>query len=133
MSLGFWPVFERRLEAASFQGLGEVLASNCETLHKIAKLANLTPFAAFADNRPIPDDFAGDPDELAEAMGEWTDWFEAAEGQTAMRDLANHIKADRSAAARLDGAEQVVAELEELAQVLGAAAAEGVRFRLELF
>lgn len=133
MSLGIWPVFDRELQSTKFQALGEVLASNYEALDKIAKSAKLTPFTAFADNRPIPDDFTGDPDELAEVMGEWTEWFDAAEGQAVMRALADHIKTNPKAAKRLDEPAEVVAELEELARVLGAAAAGGTRFRLEMF
>lgn len=133
MSLGVWPVLERKLVGTSFQAPGEVLASNFEALDKIAGSAKLTPFTSFADNRPIPDDFAGDPDDLAEVMGEWTEWFDAADGQAAMQALADHIKVNRGAATRLESPASVVAELEELARVLAVAAAEGVRFRLELF
>jgi hypothetical protein len=132
MSLGIYPIFEPKLKGTEFDALGEILAANFEALDKIAQSAKLTPFTAFADNRPIPEDFDGDPDELAEVMGEWTEWFDPAEGQAAMRALADHIKASPKAAKRLDEPAEVMEELEEMARVLGAAAAQGIRFRLEM-
>lgn len=132
MSLGIYPVFESKLKGTKFGALGEVLAANFEKLDKIARSARLTPFTAFADNRPIPDDFDGDPDELAEVTGEWTEWFDAAEGQAAIQALADHVRASAKAAKRLDGADRVVEELGEMARVLGVAAKQGVRFRLQM-
>jgi hypothetical protein len=132
MSLGIYPVFEPKLTGTAFDALGEVLASNFEALDKIARSAKLTPFTAFADNRPVPDDFDGDPDELAAVLGEWTEWFDPAEGREAMQALAGHIKTSPKAAKRLGGADEVVAELEEMARVLGVAAAQGARFRLQM-
>ena len=84
---------------------------------KIARSAKLTPFTAFADNRPVPDDFDGDLDELTELMGERTEWFDPAEGQAAMRALAGHIKASPKAAMRLDEPAEVIAELGKMARV----------------
>jgi hypothetical protein len=132
MSLGIYPVFEPMLKGTKFDSLGEVLAANFETLDKIARSAKLTPFTAFADNRPIPYDFHGDADELAELMGEWTEWFDPADGRAAMQALADHIKASARAAERLDAPGEVIAELEEMARVLRAASAQGVKFRLQM-
>jgi hypothetical protein len=132
MSLGIYPVFQPKLKGTTFDALGEVLAANFETLDKIARTAKLTPFTAFADNRPVPEDFDGDPDELDEVMGEWTEWFEAADGHAAMQALADHIRANAKAAKRLDEPDGVVEELTEMARVLGVAAKQGVRFRLQM-
>jgi hypothetical protein len=46
---------------------------------KIARSARHTPFTAFADKRPIPDDFDGDADALHKIMGERSEWFDPAE------------------------------------------------------
>jgi hypothetical protein len=132
MSLSVYPVFEVALRGGKFDALGEVLAHNFEALDKIAGAAKLKPFTAFADNRPIPEDFDGDPDELAAVMGEWTEWFDAAAGRTAMQALADHIKANPNAAKRLHNAAGVVRELEEMERVLAVAEVEGLRFRLEM-
>ena len=64
-------MFQPELKGTKFDATGEALAANFEALDRIAKSAKLTPFTAFADNRPIPEEFEGDPDELAEAVGEW--------------------------------------------------------------
>ncbi len=132
MSLGIYPEFDPNLRGTKFDALGEVLGANLEVLDKIARSAKLTPCTAFADNRPIPDDFDGDPDELAEVLGEWTEWFDPAVGQAAMQALADHIKASPKAAKRLDGSAGVVEELEEMARVLGVATTQRVRFRLQM-
>jgi hypothetical protein len=132
MSLGIYPVFERKLKGTKFDALGEVLVANLDALDKIARSAKLTPFTAFADNRPVPDDFEGDPDDLAALLGEWAEWFDPTEGQVAMQALADHIKASPKAAKRLDGPTAVVSELKEMARVLGEAAKQRVRFRLEM-
>jgi hypothetical protein len=67
-----------------------------------------------------------------EVMGEWDEWFDPAEGRAAMQALVDHIKANPQAARRLDDSAGVVAELDQMARVLAAAASEGVRFRLEM-
>jgi len=132
MSLGIYPVFQPELTGTKYDVLGERLAANFMVLDKIARAARLKPFTAFGDNRPIPKDFDGDPDDLVEVMGEWTEWFEPAEGQAAMQALADHIKASPKAAQRLDESAGVVEELEEMARVLRAAASEVIRFRLQM-
>jgi hypothetical protein len=132
MSLGFYPVFDPELVGTTFDALGEVLVSNAEALDRIARSAGVTPFTEFADNRPIPDNFDGDPDELNAVMGEWTEWFDPAEGRSAMQALADHIKASPKAAKQLDGPAEVAAELDEMARVLGVAVAQGMRFRLHM-
>jgi hypothetical protein len=133
MSLGIFPEFQPPLQGTQFEACGEVLAAYGESLDIIARQAKLTPLTAFADNRPIPEDFDGDPDELAEELGEWTEWFDPAQGQAAMQALADHIKGNPKAAIQFDeSAEAVVEELEELARVLDAAAKQGVQFRLQL-
>jgi hypothetical protein len=132
MSLGIYPRFERDLEGAVRQTSGEGLAANLETLDEIAEAARLTPLTAFADNRPIPEDFDGDPDELAELMGECKEWYDPSLGQIAIQALANYIKGNQQAAKRLEDPSWVIDELEELSNALGEAAKYGVKFRLEM-
>lgn len=132
MSVGIYPVFQPKLKGTRFDTPGEVLAANFDTLDKIARSAKLTPLTAFADNRPIPEDFDGDPDELEEVMGEWTEWFDPAVGQVAIKMLTDHIRTNPKALKRLDEAPSLVTELDEMARVLGAAAKQGVKFRIEM-
>ncbi len=132
MSLSIYPVFESKLTGIEFDALGEILAANFEMLDKIADSANLVRFTAFGDNRPIPDDFVGDPDELAESMGEWTEWFDPEAGKAAFLSLAYYIKVTPKAAKLLTEPTGVVLELEEMTRVLDVAVSENVRFRLQM-
>ncbi len=132
MSLGIYPVFEPNLKETKFDVLGEVLAANFEALDKIAQSVAVTQFTAFADNRAIPEDFDGNPDDLDEMLGEWTEWFDPAEGQETMMALADYIKANPRVSKQLGDPAALLDELKELARVLGAAAAQGIRFRLEM-
>ena len=132
MSLGLYPVFEPKLPGTRLEALGEALAGNVGVLDRIARKAKLTPITAFADNRPVPDDFDGDPDDLAEVLGPWTEWFDPADGRVAFAALADHIRANPKAASRLDDAAVVLEELDETVRVLAVAETGGVRFRLQM-
>ena len=59
-------------------------------------------------------------------------WSLAAVGHVAVQALADHLKANSEAAARLTEVDGVVAELEEIARVLAVAKTKGVKFRLEM-
>lgn len=132
MSLGIYPVFKPELIGTQINILGEVLVSNFDALDKIAQTAKLTPIYAFADNRPVPSNFDSDPDDLAEVMGEWTEWFNPAEGQIVMQAIADYIKDHPKVAKRLKHADEVVAELEEMSRILKVAAKQSVKFRLHM-
>ena len=132
MSMGIYPVFKPELDTAEFDGLGYVLLANLGTLNEIAESAKLTHITHYADNRPIPEDFEGDPDELAEIMGEWTDWFDPNEGKRTVQALVDHLKASRRAAKRLARVQDIIAELEAMARMLAVASLAGVRFRLKI-
>jgi hypothetical protein len=132
MSLAVFPVFHKTLTGSDGATDGSALGYYMTELEAVALLAKLKPLNAFADSRPIPDDFVGDPDELMEVMGESSDWFDAAEGRDSVRALAEHIRVCPTAKEMIEDHESVVADLEELAGVLEVAAKEGVRFRLEV-
>jgi hypothetical protein len=132
MSLGIYPLFNPRLVGTTYNAVGEGLASSYHALDNIAWAANLKPFTAFSDTRPVPEGFEGDPDELRQVMGECSQWFDAADGHAAMHALLSHLKANAEVADWLDEAEMVIAELEELVRVLAVAETEGARFRLEM-
>lgn len=132
MSLGIYPIFDRDFEGAELQSTGEGLALNFEAIDTIADAAKLTPLSAFADNREIPENFDGDPDELADLMGECDEWYDTSLGQSALQAIADHIKGNHTAARRLEEPSWVVNELEELSRVLGVAAKNRAKFRLEM-
>jgi hypothetical protein len=132
MSLAIYPVFEPTNPAIESTRLGEVLAREFQTLDKIAQANGLTPLTAFGDDRQIPEDFEGDPDELRELMGPFEEWFSPAESKGAFQALADLIQNRPSAARKLEEPEAVVAELEELVRVLTIAQKYGARFHLEM-
>ncbi|WP_422929292.1 hypothetical protein [Singulisphaera sp. PoT] len=132
MGLGIYPVFEPKLNGTKFDSTGEALAYEMEELEEIAKAAKLTPLTTFVDNRPIPDDFSGDPDELIKLMGESTEWFDPNTGKAAMQALAKHIRSKPDAVKGLEWKGEVLVELEALARILTVAANQRARFRLEL-
>jgi hypothetical protein len=131
MGMMLYPVFDSPTSISS-ETTGEFLAAVLEELDAAADRLGLVRITEYADNRPIPEDFDGDPADLQEEMGPCDDWFDAAEGKRAVSALADALQAN-SADFHLDDArEGVEHELRDLAEVLEKAASEGIRFRLEL-
>jgi hypothetical protein len=123
---GIYPVFKPKLQTAQVTTLGEVLVADLDDLEEIADENDLTPMSAFMDNREVPDDFDGTPEELDEAIGEWNEWFEPAAGADALEALAASV-GDH------ERAEELANELQDIARVLRVAAKkQGMKFRLEL-
>lgn len=132
MGLTLYPVFDPPIDIDN-ETTGEFLACSFEAIDLAAERLGLAPLTAFADNRAIPEDFAGDPDELEEIMGPCSDWFDAVAGQAALNALANAMSTNPAEFEDLETHRTAVPEeLRDLAQVLGQAAAAGARFRLEL-
>lgn len=132
MSLGIYPVFEPKIAEAKFGVLGETLASSFERLDEIAERHGLIPFTAFRDNREVPADFDGSPDDLEELLGPFNEWFDPESGAKAFEALADLIKSNREEAKRFQYPQDVVEELEELVRVLRIAEKRNARFRLEM-
>lgn len=123
---GIYPVFEPKLRGTKPETLGETLAATLGDLEEIALEAELTPLSAFMDNRDAPEDFDGAPEDLAEALGPWEEWFDPAHGAAAFEALAASVGDHEIGDAIAD-------ELRDLARVVGAAAkVHGMKFRLEL-
>ena len=117
MSLGLVPIFSPD-GAGAFEGLGEALAQDLEALEELAYSAGLTPLSAFADQRDIPEDFAGDPEELDELLGPCADWFDPALGADAVDALRASIDSRKGRAIEFDESEGVIEELTALAACL---------------
>ncbi|MBX3230946.1 MAG: hypothetical protein KIT84_36415 [Labilithrix sp.] len=126
MALGIYPVFAPKLRGTKVETLGEALAAALGDLEEIAQESELTPLSAFMDNREPPEDFDGAPEELAEALGPWDEWFEPAAGVAALEALAASVGDHEHGDALAD-------ELRDVARVVAAAAkVHGMKFRLEL-
>ena len=111
------------------------MAASIEALDATAERLGLLSLTAFADNRPIPEGFTGDPEELRDVRGASPDWFDPTAGRRAVSALADAIATRPDEFEGIDdpaAREDVEAELRDLSDVLARAAAEGLRFRLEL-
>ncbi|EMI46619.1 hypothetical protein RRSWK_00858 [Rhodopirellula sp. SWK7] len=132
MGAEVFPVFHPRVPAASFDAGGKLLLREHATLDSIARELNLAPFTAYGDNREVPEDFDGDPDELNDALGEWDEWFSIDDGLKTIDGLIAAIKIDPQVAGRLDDPESIWSDLESLARCLRIAREQNARFRLEV-
>lgn len=130
MSLGLYAAFNPRVSSAA-PPLGEILASNIETLDRIADERGLVRLSSFADTRDVPDGFDGSREDLEELVGPWTDWFASADGARAVEALIPLLREDAEAH-RFDDPAAVTDELESLLRSLRVAEAAGAKFRLEL-
>lgn len=69
MGLCLFAEFDREWDAPKINTTGEFLARWSDLLDEIADDFGLTPLCEFLDNRSVPDDFDGDPEELEDLMG----------------------------------------------------------------
>lgn len=131
MSVGLIPVFSAEC-AATFDALGEALAAELDELEHAAGEAGLTPFGAFADQRVVPEEFGGSPDDLDELLGPCEDWFEPEAGAAAVERLLRFIQSADGSQVALEDRPAIVAELNALRSCLKKAARTNVKFRLTL-
>jgi hypothetical protein len=132
MGIGLYPAYNPHVPAAKFDADGKTLAREADTLDEIAEELGLSPLTAFADRREVPENFQGDPDELDELLGEWTQWFSVRNGMKTVKGLREAISKDRSLARRLKRPQDVLDELEELQKSLSVAQLAKAKFRIEL-
>ena len=132
MGLGIVPVFNPRTPEASFDQEGKVLLRESENLDDIALSCNIRAFTSFADNRETPEGFEGDPSQLEDILGPWTDWFSPEEGLKVIECLIHMLRSDRKATKMVEEPEYVLVELEEIQRCLEVAARKGASFRFEV-
>ncbi|TWT87795.1 hypothetical protein [Stieleria varia] len=132
MGAEVYPVFHPRVPAASFDADGKLLLREHAALDSIARELSLTPFTAFGDNRDVPEDFDGDPDELDEILGEWDEWFSIDDGLETIDGMIAAIKTDPKMAGRFEEPDCICSVLESLANCLRIARNEYAQFRFEV-
>ena len=132
MSVGVFPVFNPRIKGVVFGRDGKSLAEAIDSLDAISCVGGLSPFSGFMDNRPVPDGFDGDPDELDERLAPWDEWFEIADGLRTIDGVLATIASKNGEAGYGAGDEELVDELRELAECLRAVERGTTRFRLEV-
>jgi len=131
MGLGLVPIFLGKRPAA-FKALGEVLAQELDALEQIAADRGLTPLSTFSDQRQVPDDFDGAPEDLDDLIGPCTDWFDPAIGAAAVARLIDVLRAPSVAANGLAERDAVIEELTALKACLEKARHTDTKFRLTL-
>lgn len=131
MSVLVVPVFRPAIESERTT-TGEFLGRDLEELEQIAEENRLVGLGAFSDSREVPDDFDGAPWEFIEQFGAFDEWFDCGDGLAAVQRLAAAIKASSALQQRLEAADAVLDELDDLQQLLATAHQAGCMFRLEL-
>lgn len=101
-------------------------------LDEFADEFGLERLSSFGDNRPIPEEFAGDPEELSRRLGPFQGWFDCESGRRAVRGLLDTVTGNRRLAGRFDNWIDLEIALVELERTLARGAAAKTRFRLEL-
>ncbi|MCC9630112.1 hypothetical protein LOC68_17095 [Blastopirellula sp. JC732] len=130
--MSVYPAFNPELTGIQFEAEGKLLFDQFETLDAIAEAIDSPRFSSFGDDRPIPEDFDGDEDDLDEALGPWDEWYSPAEGLKMVIALIDAIAEEADFSEQLDFPDEVIAELTEMKRCLEAAVEQGVLFRLEL-
>lgn len=73
---------------------GELLIEELDEIDAVADENDLRWLSSFADDRDIPEDFAGDPDELQDLLGPNPIWHTPAEASEQIRRLADLHEGD---------------------------------------
>ena len=85
MTVGFFPAFEPRL-AVTYEGDGASLFHHAAILDALAEENGFPLLSSFTDEREPPPDFDGYPEELADAIGPWNEWFSPEDGLRCVED-----------------------------------------------
>ena len=130
MTVGFVPAFDPKLDV-SFEGDGASLFHHASALDAIAEEHGVPTLSSFADDREPPPDFDGYPEELAEAIGPWTEWFSPTDGLRCVEALLTALE-EPTARARVTPVGPLLDDLNALEDVLVIAKKKKARFRLEI-
>ena len=130
MTVGFFPAFDPKI-GIKFDGDGASLFHHAAALDAIAEERGVPTLSSFADDREPPPDFDGYPEELAQAIGPWTDWFSPTDGLRCVEALLAALD-DPDAGALITPVGVVIDDLNALEEVLVVAQKKKARFRLEI-
>ena len=131
MGVGVFPIFKSHSPSAKFDSDGKALLSELSMFDEFANSYGLQSLGRFLDNRPVPDDFEGDPDELDEILGDSDEWFPVVDGLQTVEALTAKLKTTPKAKSQFREPQQLIEELKALAACLRSAA-PGALFRLEV-
>lgn len=100
MGVGIYPIFRPSVSVESYCD-GKQLLREYEALDAIGSRLHLSPFSGFGDNRAIPAEFDGSPEELEDMLGEWNEWSSIGEGLRTIEGILEEIRNNPSAAESL--------------------------------
>ena len=132
MGLSIVSVFEPDISNIEFLSEGKILFKEFQILDEIAEENGVSLLSSFGDNREIPEDFDGDPDELEDVLGPFDQLFEPENGIITVRVIISKIKSETKWKERLSYPDCLLEELEDLLECLKIAKAENAKFYLEL-
>jgi hypothetical protein len=130
MGLGLFPSFKPPLPSVQFDVDGKTLLSELEQLDALATELGVSPLSSFADNREVPHDFSGHPDELDDLLGPWDTWYPPSSAIAPLAQLISSIESSPTVASRFQDPAYLVEELQELLRCLFEAERAKVEFRL---
>lgn len=134
MKLTLFALFEPSGPGAFMRKL-EIHAAVLDELNELENLADecgVERLSAFGDNRELPEDFEGDPEEWSATLEPFEEWFGCDEGRKAVKGLLNAVCKNRRLAGRFDNWIDLEIALIDLEHELARGESERTRFRLEL-
>jgi hypothetical protein len=133
MGAAFWPYFDRKVRSTAYCDEGKVLLREIDALDAVAAESNIKLLSSYADNRPIPDGFDGDPDDLEELLGPFEDWFEIKDGIETCEKLGEEVQTRQHINWAHWDSECVMDCLASLRQALEAGLEANAKFRLVIY
>lgn len=112
--------------------IGAAVLDELTELEELADKFGVVRLSAFGDNRELPADFSGDPEELSRTLGPFSGWFRCESGRQAVTGLLNAVAKNRREAGRFENWIDLELALVELERELARGESERRRFRLEL-
>jgi hypothetical protein len=133
MSIGVWPEFKPKVKSIKPTLDGAPLLDAIGVLDDLCTSLGVSRLGSFGDNRKVPEDFDGHPDELEDLLGPWDEWFTIADGlKTIDALLAALAKPDVKLELK-HAKDHVVEELADVARCLRLAEKKkNVKWRLEV-
>ena len=132
MGMGILPVFNKPGLDRWYTSDGKALAHDFPHLDELAEKLKIKKFSSFGDDRGVPDDFNGDPDDLDELLGEFDEWYEPMEAIEVFTQLASEILKSDPTESHLQYPDATAEDLLAIVRCLNAAEETGALFRLEL-
>jgi len=105
----------------------QLLAYSIDRIESLAARHNLTPLSTYMDNRDVPEDFDGTPEDLLETMGPFDLWFDPRQAASKLAELAK-----ATATATIEYNTDIAREIAAIANILQANPARRFHFDMAI-